>query len=128
MLSRILQTANKRVALNLPISKYDDISDKYLAHLADQLDELGEKIDDFNCDYSSGILTFNVDKNRYVLNKQPPNKQIWWSSPISGPLRFDYDGNLWFNKHNQILSELLHNEWNLLTRQNLSVNKFKEPL
>lgn len=26
----------------------------------------------------------------YVLNKQPPNKQIWLSSPSSGPKRFDY--------------------------------------
>lgn len=26
----------------------------------------------------------------YVLNKQPPNKQIWLSSPISGPKRFDW--------------------------------------
>lgn len=26
----------------------------------------------------------------YVLNKQPPNKQIWLSSPITGPKRFDW--------------------------------------
>ena len=26
----------------------------------------------------------------YIINKQPPNKQIWLSSPISGPKRFDY--------------------------------------
>lgn len=26
----------------------------------------------------------------YVINKQPPNKQIWLSSPVSGPKRFDY--------------------------------------
>jgi frataxin len=25
-----------------------------------------------------------------VLNKQPPNKQIWLSSPVSGPKRFDW--------------------------------------
>lgn len=28
--------------------------------------------------------------HEYVLNKQPPNKQIWWSSPVSGPKRFDW--------------------------------------
>lgn len=27
----------------------------------------------------------------WVLNKQTPNRQIWWSSPLSGPLRFEYD-------------------------------------
>lgn len=26
----------------------------------------------------------------YVLNKQPANKQIWLSSPVSGPKRYDY--------------------------------------
>jgi frataxin len=26
----------------------------------------------------------------YVINKQPPNRQIWLSSPVSGPKRYDY--------------------------------------
>lgn len=26
----------------------------------------------------------------YILNKQPPNKQVWLSSPLSGPKRFDW--------------------------------------
>lgn len=26
----------------------------------------------------------------YVINKQPPNQQIWLSSPFSGPARFSY--------------------------------------
>lgn len=30
------------------------------------------------------------DKGTYVLNKQPPNKQIWLSSPESGPKRYDW--------------------------------------
>lgn len=25
-----------------------------------------------------------------MINKQPPNKQIWLSSPVSGPKRFDW--------------------------------------
>jgi frataxin-like iron-binding protein CyaY len=27
----------------------------------------------------------------WVLNKQTPNRQIWWSSPISGPRRYQWD-------------------------------------
>jgi len=27
-----------------------------------------------------------------VLNKQAPNRQIWLSSPLSGPARFNWDG------------------------------------
>lgn len=31
----------------------------------------------------SGVLTLKLgDKGTYVINKQPPNKQIWLSSPI----------------------------------------------
>lgn len=29
-------------------------------------------------------------KGEYVINKQPPNKQIWLSSPVSGPKRYDW--------------------------------------
>lgn len=34
-------------------------------------------------------ITF-PNKGTYVLNKQPPNKQIWLSSPESGPKRYDW--------------------------------------
>jgi frataxin len=37
------------------------------------------------------VLTITCPPNgTYVINKQPPNKQIWLSSPISGPKRYDY--------------------------------------
>lgn len=38
----------------------------------------------------SGVLEVTAKEHRYVLNKQPPNKQIWLSSPISGPKRYDW--------------------------------------
>ena len=47
----------------------------------------------------SGVLSISMGaKGNYVINKQSPNKQIWWSSPaagvtISGPKRFEYDSN-----------------------------------
>lgn len=34
-------------------------------------------------------ITHN-EKGTYVINKQPPNKQIWLSSPLSGPKRYDW--------------------------------------
>ncbi|KAG5969854.1 hypothetical protein E4U55_001951, partial [Claviceps digitariae] len=38
-----------------------------------------------------GFLTIDIEGvGTYVLNKQPANKQIWLSSPISGPARFDF--------------------------------------
>ena len=39
----------------------------------------------------AGVLNITVPAiGVYVLNKQPPNKQIWLSSPISGPKRYDW--------------------------------------
>lgn len=39
----------------------------------------------------AGVLTLAFPPNgTYVINKQPPNKQIWLSSPLTGPKRYDY--------------------------------------
>ena len=53
-------------------------------------------------------------KKFYVLNKQTPNKQIWLSSPISGPSRFEYseDGKWKQNRTQECLLELLNSEFN----------------
>ncbi|XP_031090711.1 frataxin, mitochondrial-like isoform X3 [Ipomoea triloba] len=41
------------------------------------------------------VLTLKLGSfGTYVINKQTPNRQIWMSSPISGPSRFDWDQNL----------------------------------
>ncbi|GFH14279.1 uncharacterized protein HaLaN_10304 [Haematococcus lacustris] len=62
------------------------------------LDELHEayveglNLDDSDVEYSQGVLSVKLGKaGTYVLNKQAPNRQIWLSSPVSGPLRFDWD-------------------------------------
>ncbi|GMI17719.1 hypothetical protein TrLO_g14824 [Triparma laevis f. longispina] len=60
-------------------------------------DELIEEIDGLfgeeiglESDYSSGVLEISVGSRTWVINKQSPNKQIWWSSPFSGPKRFEW--------------------------------------
>ena len=39
----------------------------------------------------SGVLTLRLGegKGTYVINKQAPNRQLWLSSPVSGPVRYD---------------------------------------
>ena len=77
--------------------------------LVSKLEKLQEEREDVDCEYSvclsptgpydsllipvqqAGVLTLQFPPaGTYVLNKQPPNKQIWLSSPISGPKRYDY--------------------------------------
>lgn len=43
----------------------------------------------------SGVLTFVHPNGTYVINKQPFNRQIWLSSPVSGPKRYDWDCDDW---------------------------------
>jgi frataxin-like iron-binding protein CyaY len=41
--------------------------------------------------HQSGVITFVTATGTYVFNKQPPNKQIWLSSPVSGPFQYAFD-------------------------------------
>ncbi|KAI9105649.1 Frataxin [Phlyctochytrium arcticum] len=62
--------------------------------------------------FANGVMTLSLgDKGTYVVNKQPPNLQIWLSSPTSGPKRFDWDGSHWkCGKTGVVLEDLLESE------------------
>ncbi|KAF2432106.1 Frataxin [Tothia fuscella] len=75
----------------ITIEEYHTLADEYLEKLISKLEARQEEKGDIDVEYSAGVL--NVDymkKGVYIINKQPPNKQIWLSSPHSGPKRFDY--------------------------------------
>jgi len=79
-------------AAQISDAEYHEIADQYLDTLVLALEELSEKASDgVEVEFSAGVLTVTHPKSgTYVLNKQPPNKQIWLSSPVSGPKRFDW--------------------------------------
>ncbi|GAA5831983.1 hypothetical protein JCM11251_002772 [Rhodosporidiobolus azoricus] len=108
--------------------EYHDISDVTMDRLTEYLEETLEELDVEGSDveYStsicgkSGVLTVKLgDKGTYVVNKQPPNKQIWLSSPVSGPFRFDYSpsNRTWFyaRDNETTMHELLTRELRQLT-------------
>jgi len=77
--------------------EFSQKANEYLENLCERIEEWADsepEASDVECDYSDGVLTVKLGKGRgtYVLNKQGPNRQIWWSSPISGPFRFEDDG------------------------------------
>lgn len=39
----------------------------------------------------SGVITFVTNSGTYVFNKQPPSRQIWLSSPVSGPFQYAFE-------------------------------------
>ncbi|KAJ9625945.1 hypothetical protein H2204_010244 [Knufia peltigerae] len=73
-------------------AEYHEIADQYLDTLVLALEELSEsRTDGLEVEFSAGVLTVTHPKaGTYVINKQPPNKQIWLSSPVSGPKRYDW--------------------------------------
>lgn len=81
--------------------------------------------DDYDVSFGNGVLTVKVgsDIGTYVINKQTPNRQIWLSSPSSGPKRYDWTGTTWIYSHDGVsLHQLLEQELSLVlnTKLNLS--------
>ncbi|KAG6048279.1 hypothetical protein E4U39_007525 [Claviceps sp. Clav50 group G5] len=76
-----------------PLSEraYHELADLYLESLLSEFEQQQDSREDVDVEYSAGVMTITVaNKGTYVINKQPPNKQIWLSSPISGPKRYDW--------------------------------------
>ncbi|CAH9131736.1 unnamed protein product [Cuscuta epithymum] len=74
--------------------EYHRLASLTIHHLLEKLEEYGDlvDIDGFDVDYGNEVLTLKLGRlGTYVINKQTPNRQIWMSSPVSGPSRFDWD-------------------------------------
>ncbi|KAF9821867.1 hypothetical protein IEO21_00297 [Rhodonia placenta] len=86
--------------------------DQLLESLEYVIDDIGDP--GYEVEYSSGVLTLKLGENgTYVINKQPPNKQIWLSSPVSGPKRYDYSAaeDQWvYYRDGQSMGDLLERE------------------
>ncbi|KAL5365713.1 hypothetical protein BJX96DRAFT_18787 [Aspergillus floccosus] len=71
--------------------EYHEYAEHYLNVLQNEVERAQEDGSDMEAEYSAGVLNISVPGvGTYVLNKQPPNKQIWLSSPITGPKRYDW--------------------------------------
>ncbi|KAI9824614.1 MAG: Mitochondrial chaperone Frataxin [Thelocarpon impressellum] len=75
----------------LSTEAYHERADLFMDELVGQLEALQEEREGVDVEYTAGVLTLVFPPaGTYVLNKQPPNKQIWLSSPVSGPKRYDW--------------------------------------
>ncbi|KAJ2766578.1 Mitochondrial matrix iron chaperone [Coemansia nantahalensis] len=96
--------------------QYDAAADTTMDELVHFLEDVGDRVEleDYDVEYSQGVLTLSIGgTGTYVINKQPPNKQIWLSSPVSGPERYDFDlaRDTWFCRHTgESLGSLLARE------------------
>ncbi|XP_063906764.1 frataxin homolog, mitochondrial-like [Zophobas morio] len=97
---------------------FEKACDETLESLTEYFEQIVEEDDSFksgDVSYSDGVLTVNLGPRHgtYVINRQTPNRQIWLSSPISGPKRYDFvvKDNCWVYKHDGLsLHGLLQQE------------------
>ncbi|KAI1481370.1 hypothetical protein K445DRAFT_317225 [Daldinia sp. EC12] len=88
------QEAPKTNASSITTAQYHELADIYLDAVLSKFEELQDEHGEIDVEYSSGVMTVKIPNvGTYVINKQPPNKQIWLSSPISGPKRYDFVGS-----------------------------------
>ena len=94
-------------------------------------------------DYADDNLTMEIDVDlagdvlnvalgglgHFVLNKQSPNQQIWMSSPVSGPQRYDFraDTLSWYcRREGKGLLPMLANDFEALTGERLSFDELEQ--
>lgn len=77
-------------------TEYSTLANEYLETITDELEELSDEFPQIDAELSQGVMNISLPPHGdYVINKQPPNKQIWFSSPITGPKRYDLIGGNW---------------------------------
>lgn len=101
------------------IDEFHKVSDESLETVLATYEDLAEVIPDLDVELAQGVLTLDLPGiGSYVINKQPPNKQIWWSSPISGPKRFDLVDGVWTSlRDGSTLKQSLEEETKIVTEE-----------
>ncbi|MCC8399607.1 MAG: iron donor protein CyaY [Rickettsia endosymbiont of Platyusa sonomae] len=61
-------------------------------------------------DFQGDILTLATNQGIFVINKHSAAKEIWLSSPISGPYHFYYAAGRWQSKSSDELVAILEQE------------------
>ncbi|KAL3866432.1 hypothetical protein ACJMK2_043729 [Sinanodonta woodiana] len=96
--------------------QFEDLVEDTLDSLAVLFEDLPERFKcppEYDISFGNGVLTVKISQTwgTYVINKQSPNKQIWLSSPLSGPKRYDFIRGKWIYKHDgRVLHDLLQDE------------------
>lgn len=132
--SRFTATTGDSKTNNFPFTQSE-----YLQSLHDTLEIISEKIDimidsgqlssvidnsdaEVDIELSDGVLTLNMgDVGTFVISRQTPSRQLWLSSPLSGPWHYTYDhihkewlctkeGPKFFERMEEELSQVLNEQ------------------
>ncbi|ABV74780.1 frataxin-like protein [Rickettsia akari str. Hartford] len=90
-------------------TEFSKIADITIAYITDTIEEQ-DKEASIDVDLQGDILNLDTDKGIYVINKQSAAKEIWLSSPVSGPCHFFYEQGKWKNRVGLELMAILTEE------------------
>ncbi|GAB2288785.1 hypothetical protein Dimus_036650 [Dionaea muscipula] len=120
--------ASRDYSSTLQEEEFHMLADSTIHDLLEKLEEYGDsiQIDGFDIEYGNQVLTLKLgDLGTYVLNKQTPNRQIWLSSPVSGPARFDWDSKTeaWvYRRNGATLFRVVESELEQLCGESISLS------
>ncbi|ADM10986.1 frataxin [Encephalitozoon intestinalis ATCC 50506] len=100
----------QKLQKGIPKPLYHRLADEELSDLSEHLER---KLCNEYADYKDGNLQIRIEGiGEYMFNKQPAAMQIWASSPITGPRKFDICKRYeWIDLRNNIsLSEYVKEE------------------
>uniref|UniRef100_A0A4V0Y8S2 ferroxidase n=2 Tax=Rhodnius TaxID=13248 RepID=A0A4V0Y8S2_RHOPR len=126
--SSVRFSSQDNIKFELTHNEFEHICEETLDSLCENLEILIESHPEIKgCDitYGDGVLTMSLGAHgTYVINRQTPNKQIWLSSPLSGPKRYDFFANTWIYKHDNVsLHSLLQKELTDIFKDNVDLSK-----
>ncbi|KAG8455227.1 hypothetical protein GDO86_001427 [Hymenochirus boettgeri] len=113
--------------ISLDEATYEKLAEETLDSLAEFFEDLADQPftpEDYDVSFGNGVLTVKLggDLGTYVINKQTPNKQIWLSSPTSGPKRYNWTGRTWVYFHDGIpLHQLLAKELSVALKNKIDL-------
>eukprot|EP01130_Rhizamoeba_saxonica_P003654 TRINITY_DN1523_c0_g1_i1.p2 TRINITY_DN1523_c0_g1~~TRINITY_DN1523_c0_g1_i1.p2 ORF type:complete len:110 (-),score=22.96 TRINITY_DN1523_c0_g1_i1:148-477(-) len=98
----------------MDLPTYHTLAEDAIVEICEKLEDKFYQIgnEEYDVTEQEGILNITLgSKGVYVINKQPPRRQIWFSSPVSGPSRYDYIDGCWIDtRTNTDMNKLLAGE------------------
>jgi len=108
-------------------NEYRGLAAATLENIDDVVTDVCDEMPGFDSTLADGVLSLHLggDMGTFVMNIQAPNRQVWLSSPTSGPARYNFDSDTrtWRNNRepDQMLEVLLSEELTELTGEEIEI-------
>ena len=79
---------------------------KIFSYIATRIEEK-DASGNIDIDLKGELVNITTENGVFVINRQLSLKEIWLSSPVSGPHHFAYNGNCWISKTGEELFAVL---------------------